>query len=450
MAIQIFIEGVDYTDDVDFASVSIPSNITANNDTAQFDVNIFRPSGIPVKARPKGLQEVQIQNGTDDEGNPLYEFGGVIAGVTENVPESADTMSYTVTAKDYSLWFSKHLVTETYPNVRVPNSTIENIATDIVTHFVNISGADFDTSGIQATGITLSKKFDHQDPYGAMQDLANYVGWWFYIDYYKVVHLEPILTNVSPLPNNQLLVDTDTQSYSDLEFEEDVTQLRNQVYLYGFSIPLDDPYTDHFTGDGTATSFTTTFELIHALGNIAIYVNGAKATNTLDMGQTLTGSSYDGNVYINYKQKTLRFNVALSAGDTVSCTYQPMIGTSRMYNNPLSITEIKLRDGLDGVYEFAENNVNLSSADASLANLEGRRQLLQYNNPHYIGSMNSFLQGWRPGQYFSLTSNYRMDGEFQNMEFYVLKVTKSIVTHPHNGSPVFFHKISIADSPYNY
>lgn len=446
MAIQFYINGVDYTQgngySVDFNSVSIASNITTTNNTADFKVKIQRAKdGTAVMARPMGLQELKILNGS------VVEFAGVISKVTEDVPTAADEMVYEVEAQDYSPWFDKRLLTYTYAG-----KTLEYMVKEIVNNFVNQSGAGFTTNNVYDTGIVQSlKKFDHVAPSQAIQALADYVGYWFYIDYQKDVHFEPILTNTSPLPENKLLVDSDSKSYSNLQFAEDVTQIRNQVYYYGHKLPMGSQITESWTGDENTQTFTLTYEPKHSIdtGDLTVKVDGVIQTNDLDISNATPGTGSANTAYIYYRNKTLRF--ASAPGNvTVSCTYYPLLPTENLYNNPESFKHMKARDGMDGIYEWGTSNTNLTSNDSSLVNLAGKSTLLKYSLPHYTATFDSFFQGWKPGQYFYLTSDMRMDKEFQNKEFYILKTTKTIVNHSPGGSPIFKYSLSIADSPYNY
>jgi hypothetical protein len=114
------------------------------------------------------------------------------------------------------------------------------------------------------------------------------------------------------------------------------------------------------------------------------------------------------------------------------------------------MTIMAQRDGQDGVYEHRVRDKQLSSIDSTLVNTRAQFDLSKYAYPHYTGSFTSFLQGWKPGQYFYLTSDKRMDGQFQKELFFVTKVEKDVVCHPLNGTPTFRYKVSISDTPYVY
>lgn len=435
MAIQILIDGQDYTNYVDAETVKITSNIAVNQDTASMDI-IIKNHALP---RPKGGQEVIIQNGS------VREFAGVILDPQEEAI-AADTMIYHTTFRDYTYYFDKKVVTNTYNNY-----TIGNIAKDIVNKYTT----GFTSNNVTATDssfLVTQKKFDHVYPSKCMQWLADNTGLQWWVDYYKDVHLGiGIGANASPLPNNTLLPDTDLANYSDLKFDEDVSQLRNQIYLMGYKIPATYTITERFVCDGQNNSFNTTYEPKHLLNGITVTLGGTVQKKALDIAGGLPNSQLsDGTCYIYYKNQSFRFNVAPAQGTVLSITYYPMFEMVNMYNNPNAMTVMQGRDNLDGVYEYAVKDTQLTSIDQVLANTRGQLELMKYAFPHITGQFNSFLQGWQAGQFFYLTSNVRMDGQFQNQLFYVIKVDKVIKNHPLNGTPTIYYTVYFSDTPYSF
>lgn len=434
MAIQFLIGGVDYTNYVDLKSVKIASNITVSQDTCTFDINIPKRS----IARPMGGQEIKIKNGS------VVEFGGVILSPHE-IALATDQMLYQIQCKDYTYWLDKKLVVNTYDNY-----TAGNIVKDIISKFAS----GFTSNNVQGAGSSFFMsqiKFDHVAPSKAIGTLADDTGFQWWVDYYKDVHFSPVMTNPSPLPGNYLYPDTDTKSYSDLEFDEDVSQVRNQIYLQGFKIPAIYTVTQTFTTDGQTTTYYTTYEPNHYLTKIVVKLNGSVVSCDLDIAGGLPNSQLaNGKCYIYYKNMSYRWNVALAAGQTLTITYYPMLEMINMYNDPVAMAEMKKRDLQDGVYEYAIRDQQLTSVDQTLAKTRGQLELYKYAYPHYSGDFNSFLQGWQAGQYFYLTSSKRMDGIFQAQVFYIIKVEKEIASHPNGGIPTFKYKITFSDTPYSY
>ena len=434
LAIQILIGGQDYTQYTDIKSIKIDSNIAVTSDTASFDAYI------PKKAvpRPKGGQEIKIMNGSS------IEFGGVIMEPKE-IAVASDQMKYSISCRDYVYWLNKRVVTNTYNNY-----TSGNIVKDIVSNFTSGFTAN-NVYGTDSSFAISQIKFDHKAPSECIKKLADDIGFQWWVDYNKDVHFGPVMTTLSPLPNNTLLVDTDTTNYGDLEFDEDVSQLRNQIYYMGYKIPADYTITETFTTDGQSTSYNTTYEPIHYLTKITVTLNGSTVAKSLDIAGGLPNNQLqDGKVYIYYKNKSFRWNVAPTSGQTLTITYYPMFEMVSMFNDPNAMAVMKSRDGQDGVYEYGTRDQQLSSIDTTLVNIRSQLDLMKYAYPHYTGSFTSFTQGWVPGQYFYCTSNNRMDGEFQNQIFYVIKVSKEIVHHPTNGTPTLKYTINFSDTPYSY
>lgn len=434
LAINITAGGEDYTEYVDLSSIQIDSNLAVNSDTAQMNIRISNQN-VPY---PKGGQEIIIMNGDN------IEFAGVILKPAEDML-SPDTMIYATQCRDYLYWFNKYLVVESYTNMT---------AGDIVKAIVSTYAPEFTVNNVMGTdgSFTISTiKFDHIYPSDAIQQLADAVGFTWWVDYKKDVHFVELNSFVSPLPDNILDADNDTQNYGDLHLEEDVSQVRNQIYLTGYKVAAMYTITDKFVADGQQTSFTLNYEPQHVFSGIAVKQNSTVYPTKLDLTDgNATSTVNDGYAYIDTSNKTVRFNVAPAQGVVVSITYRPRYDTINMYNDPNSMDIMRERDGLDGVYESTLRDQQLSGDDTSLANTRGNIELAKYAYPHYSGTFYSFLQGWRPGQYFLLTSNRRMDGIFQRMPFYITKTTKTVMNHPKDKMPTFRYDISIADSMYVY
>lgn len=435
LAIKILIGGVDYTNGVGYRvlldSLRISSNIAVSNDTASFDVVITNRS-IPM---PLGGKEIKIMNGN------TIEFGGVVINPRE-VALSTDTMLYNVTCKDYIFWLDKRVVTDTYNNYTAGN---------IVKAIVNNYSSGFTTNNVHGTEASFAisqMKFDHVPPSKAIKKLADSTNFQFWIDYNRDVHFSFKTTNPSPLPNNTFYPDTDL-TYSNLVIEEDITQIRNQVYLLGFKVPQKYTYTEAFTCDGQTLSFNTTYEPVHYTKKITVKLNDVVKDVDYDIAGGLPSEQMSNNkVYVNFAQARFRFNVAPIG--TLQITYYPMVEIVKMYNSPESMQLMKERDLQDGVYELGIRDKQLSSFDAGRADIRGQLELYKYGFPHYSGTFTSFTQGWQPGQYFYITSNSRMDGMFQNKQFFVIKVDKEIVSHAEGGDPIFRYSVGISDTPYTY
>lgn len=432
MAVKITIGGLDYTQYVDLKTVKVDSNIAVNSDTAEFNVIIPQQ----VLPRPKGGQEVIIWNGSNKE------FAGVVL-LTHEEALAPDRMNYDVKCRDYVYWLDKRLVVNSYTNMSAGNiviAIIQNFTTGFTANHVLGTDSSFNIPFI---------KFDHVPVSEALKKLADAVGYDWWIDYNKDIHFGPINTSTSPLPGNQLLPDIDTANYSDLYIEEDVSQVRNQIYFLGHKVAAQYQITEKFVGDGQRTQFHLNYEPSHTLTQTIVKQGSTNYPTKYDVSDgNATSTTNDGKAYIHFTNQTVRFNVAPANGTVVSVTYRPRYEMVNMYNDPNGMNIMKQRDGMDGVYEYMIRDQQLSGDDTSLVDTRGRIELTKYAYPHITGEFYSFLQGWQTGQYFMFTSNNRMDGQLQNVLFYVTKIEKMIVSHPANGKPTFYYKIDFSDSPY--
>jgi len=221
--------------------------------------------------------------------------------------------------------------------------------------------------------------------------------------------------------------------------------------LTGYKVPALYTVTQSFVADGQNDTFTTTYEPKHVLTSIVVKLGSVVQTNALDVVGGLPNSTVANTTcYIYYTNQTFRFNVAPAQGLILSVTYYPMFQMVNMYNDPNAFAVMNARDNQGGIYEYAISDSSLTSTDQSLANTSGQLELLKYAYPHVTGQFNSYLQGWEAGQYFYLTSAARMDGQFQNQMFYVIKLDKTIISHPINGIPVLYYTIYFSDTPYSY
>src|SRR5581483_11596298 len=101
------------------------------------------------------------------------------------------------------------------------------------------------------------------------------IAFGFYVDYFRDCHFFDVESYVSPLPSNTLDVDAATTIpdptygqlgvYGDLQITEDISQLRNRVFLRGHKVTANYFYTQKFTGDGQTLSFGLTYEPSHTL-----------------------------------------------------------------------------------------------------------------------------------------------------------------------------------------
>jgi hypothetical protein len=443
----ITIGGVDYTGYVDLTTINIQSNLAIMLDTCDLTV------AIPNRAiaRPVAGDEIIVTS------NLGIEFGGIAVNVQENQPGVPGQYDYVIKTRDYSFLLDRHVA---FNEFAAGSYTYDEIVKTLVQTYGAQDG--FTTRNVQTSFEAPFTRFDYQPVAQSINLIAQQIAWGFYIDYSRDVHFFDQQSFVSPLPANTLRVDTATTVpdaaygqlgvYGDLQLVEDITQLRNKVYLRGHKVTANYFYTETFTGDGQTLSFGLTYEPSHTLpANVNVTVAGSPYTVAADLVDgTPASTTQDFTAYINFQGQTVRFNVAPAGGASIVVSYKPMFPLVEMVEDPAAQRVMAARIGgmNDGVFEYAISDPTLSADTVQPAVARGQEQVTKYGYPHITGQFTSYLHGWAPGQYFTLSCPTRFDGDLDGMTLYVTKVQKTVVSHPANTQPLFQSTVYVADSLY--
>jgi hypothetical protein len=426
MALSITIGGVDRTANVRFESVNILQTVAANADQADLVISVAVAEGW----RPKAANEVIILNGTTKE------FAGICIDVEEEQATTLTRLRYKLACRDYVHLFDRRLVVQNYAA-----QAASLIAIDVVTTYTD----GFSSTGIDVSPVVDAQQYDYVAPSDVMRDFADTLGWGWWIDYDKVVHLTSLSSMVAPVTN--LLVDSDVTNYGDLVLHETVAQEKNRVYIKGFRIKSSGTYNRSFTGDGSTKFFLLGYE-----PSAITDVTATRAGTPQVVGTDIIDSSPDSpqgganNVYVCFDNMGLRYDVAPANGDAISVTFNYMFDGFSMVEDVVAQAVMAAREGGDGVHEYIVNDPSLTSATGgtALADAKGNRILTRVAEPRLTGTFNSFTQGWRAGQSFTLTSTARFGGLAQTV--YVQQVRKRLVNHPSGGTPTLRYEITFADS----
>lgn len=447
----MLLDGVDYTAYVDQESMRISSSVTVMSSTSSLSVMI-PGQAVP---RPKAGMEIAVEslNGV--------EFGGHVVQVdeTQTVPNQLD---YKLTCRDYSWLLNRHVA---FNEFAADTYTYDQIVRQLVNQYAAADG--FTAAGVQASYEAVYTRFDYQPVADSINQLAQQIAWAFYVDYQRdVFFYDGTTTLPSPLAANTLLVDTATTVpdsygvygqlgvYGDLKISEDVSQLRNRIFLYGQNVTSTAFITETFAGDGQTATFGLSYPPSQDLvNNVIVTVGGALyicMTDLVDGMPTATAQDYK--AYVNFTQQTVRFNVAPPAGVNVVVKYKPQIPIVLTVPSPTSAAAIaEIVQGTDGYFEYAISDPTLTGETIGPSQARADEQIVKYGLPHISGSFTSFLHGWRAGQYFLVTSSRRFDGQFSSTPMYVTKVEKQMVSHPASGGatqPLFKSTVSFSNNVY--
>lgn len=455
MAVDVLLEGVSYAASsqpgqwmVDLKTVSVDLDIAVQQPRATFDVWVWNQAiGRPLA----GNEVVMLNTGAQRE------FGGILLQVEEE--ERAPTlMVYHCTCGDWTKWFDSHLVIATFNT-----QTVSSMVDSIVAQYVNVPGTTrtFSTAGVQSGApdpVIPLLQFAYIPPSQALGQLTQMLGWGFFVDEYRVVQFYHSQNFQSPLPGNTLNADdlyadpadaADVPNWIDLAITEDISQVKNRVYITGIYIAQSKLYTETHVGDGATTTFVLGYQAPQNLDNITVTVNGSPVQVGLDLIDAVPGGPCDANtVYVNFTAQTLRFCTAPASGATIEVNYYPMTQQAVMEEDSSAIAFMAARDGTDGVREFNRLDPSLSAETPALAQQRAAMTLLKYAYPYKTLHFTSWIGGWRPGQAFTFLSKRRFGGDLDGLTFYVIRVQKRIVQAESASGWLWRYEIDAASTPF--
>ena len=463
MSVDIQIEGVSFIGGsnsdgswwIDLESVDVSQDIAVQQTTADFDVWIrgtYR-NGIwswPI-SRPKAGQEVIFLNSNGDR-----EFGGILQQPEEE-EQTMDTMIYHCKCSDFTQWFNRHLVNSTYSD----GITVQQLIADLVSSYVNTAGntRTFTTNGVQqfpALPLPMMQ-FVYLPPSQVVSQLSQMTGWGWYIDFFRDVKFYQTESFTSPLTNNTLDADdlienpeaSTLAEWIDFKIGEDSSQVKNVVYITGIYVAQDALYSQSFTGDGQTTVFTLGYQPPNDVTKLTVSVNGTYQQIALDLIDGAPGGPSEAQtVYVNFSQQTIRFGTAPANGAVIVVTYYPMTETVVGQSNTQSQAYMASIDGTDGIYQFNRMDPSLSAELPSLALERAQMTLNKYAFPIVSGSFTSYVSGWRVGQWFNFKSKRRMQGDYDNNGFFVIRIQKRIVKIETSGEWLFETTVNFSSIPF--
>ncbi|GAB7389001.1 hypothetical protein BSNK01_28390 [Bacillaceae bacterium] len=399
MVTRILIAGVDRHANVLLDSFRIEQILTQAVDSLQFQTKDYRPF--------EG-QEIRVE---DDDAGVL--FAGIIDSVKLVQDNNLSVQIYEVTAQDYTYQLDRRLVVETYENMAA-----DEIVRDIITKY----GDNFTTNHVQ-TGAPVVEyiSFDYKRPSECFKELADYVGWDWFVDYDRDIwFFDPKIQN-DPAP----IAINETAEVSEFEHYIETTGLRNRVYVRGGTM-LSDVFVHEIEADGVAR----TWILPHKPHELKVYFGGVPKT----VGIESVHEELAFDTMMNFQEKYVRCSPQTATpvkGTRLRFEYKYDVDVITMVEDIASQQDIAAVQGGDGVYEHVIVDDSLTTIDAAEA--AGYADLREHANPRVSGSFKSTVHGWRPGQLVTVDLPSR---NIKNT-FIVQKVT--IEPHPDGNGRWKYH-----------
>ncbi len=247
----------------------------------------------------------------------------------------------------------------------------------------------FTQQGVKDASRTLgSVKFNYEQMSQAVKQIAEAVAYEWYIDAYRDINLYEPSGNPAPFS----LTDTSQNFvWNSLELDDDLTNIRNQVYVRGGEYE-GSSVTESMTADGQQLHFPTPYKMKD------VSVTVATVAKTVGVDNLNDPADYD--CLYNYMEKTLKFKSATkpSSGQVVAITGTPMIPVIIKKYDATSVAQY-------GVFEHL-------IVDKSIITLQGGRdraaaELSAYRNEITEGSFETTTSGLIAGQTISINITAR-------------------------------------------
>lgn len=371
MALILKVNSVDRSNYVKWQTLQKTEVLTKEVDRMEFDI-VKTPS-------KSSIPDVSDDVTLEEDGIKI--FGGIIVEKNE-VIEGGLLLGYKIRCKDYSQLLDRKLVTKSYGT-----ATARSIILDIIATYTT----GFTTSNVPViTPNVGSIKFNYEQVTRCLAQLADQLGWDWYVDYDKDIHFFEESTDISPFnfDDSNGMFDWKT-----LEINKSVLQLKNSVYVrggeYKKTVSEANAYDSY-----KAQSGQSTFPLAFKYDNITVKKNNV--VQTIGTDQQTDPLTVD--LLYNFNEKFIKFSSALSTGDSVVVygdAYIPIIAQAQ---DAASITAY-------GEYQSAL--VDKSIASVNEAQTRAKAELKKYAGSVFEAQLKTHQTGLRVGQRITLTSTIR-------------------------------------------
>lgn len=384
MAIQILRKNpdLDITALIEKNSFMKQDNLTSVVDICAFTIKKYGSRSYA----PAVGEEVEVWDGATKI------FGGHIVKVKKQ-SEGSRIIFYDCNLKDYTHLMDRYLVKKAYTN-----QSPEAIIADIITTYLP---AGFTDNNVVTTGITVEYiMFDYQQPSKAIQELAELIGYDWYVDYDKDIHFfDKTIGETAPW---DITDDNGKCVNKSLKIFEDVRQVRNTIYVRGGEYVGASREDKVGAGDGTTKIFKLPYRYDTSP---TVTVGGVNKTVGVDYIDS--EDSYD--CLWNYQEKVLKFKTAPASGD-VKVTGSPMIAVLiKAQDNP-SVNAY-------GTYEYRIVDKKIKTKEA--ARRRAQAEMIDYASGMKEAEFLTYSSGLRSGMLININSAILNE----NRDYIINKVT---------------------------
>ncbi len=366
MARQLLIAGVDRNSELITNTLKIQPLLTDAEDVCFFQLKGDMPAN---------MSEIIIEDG-------YRRFGGIIDKPVLDKVTPRGVNIWKVNCRDYTFQMNQKLVVETYKNMAA-----DAIAIDIITKYC----PGFSVTGIKTGAPVIEEMpFPYMHPSDCMKELCKYIGWEWYVDYYKVVHFFSSFEEPAPM-----VIEEGAQFY-DFTFSPDTQRLKNRIYVHGGRTLSDKSNWYSEVADGKKRIFI----LPHVPHELSLDIGGTPVPDDR-IGIENKDKETEKEYLVNHgdSDKYLRCAASTSTpvnGATLDFFYRFEIKIIAVVEDLPSQQAIAAIQGSDGIYEEVITDETLVTDEAAEA--AGDEKLREQANPKVSGNFKTETDGWFPGQ----------------------------------------------------
>lgn len=444
MALQITLNGIDYTDVIAFKSIQTQESMEVKGCTMSFTAYIYSHS---IGVIESGM-EIIFTDST------VREFAGVVIEVQREPAEGLKLVIYTVICNDYTFYLDRRYVNDVYVS-QAADAMVKLILDDLQTAANSDSDAgdahydDFQGNKTQIeVGPTIKQQpFERILPSQALEVIAESSGMQWFMDFNKRVNLKEVSSIFSPLPIpsgrvlGTLLIETELEHYYDFKYNDSIVGVGTKSILSNTLIRSTSTTTDNpqwNTGDSLTIFLSRRpFSLADITSVKANAVTLTQKLEDVDLERSDAVTSGEVAVYIGPKDKPGSSYVRLAAADIANGQIVEII-----YNYGFSddhegidvegfIDELARRTGGDGIHEFVLSQISGIEVTSQVDLDEISDIILDRKaKPLITGEFRTLMKGtspndnWRAAQTFEIV----WPREAIDIQVYVINVRKSVRT----------------------
>lgn len=417
MNITVKINGVDQTENILWNSLQKSDVINDKVDNLSFSVNRYGSKTF----------EPQVSDAVEmlDDGQTVYK--GLILTV-QKVTDGHTVIRYEVDCVDNTYYLNRILVAESYVN-----TTVERVINDILQIYApGFTLNAFQSLGTETGELLVSEAsenlyqelvasldipiksivFNRISVTEVLQKLARLTNYSWYVDYDNDIHFFAKNTELAPF---NLTDSSANYVFESLEVSDDISQLRNRVFIQGGEAK-GDPRAETFTGNGAnkffqlSNKFAEIYDDDH-IQTLFVTVDGVNQT----IGVDYLNDEADFDVLWSFNEKYLKFTNPPADTAAIEVNGIPLYSILVQVENTASISEY-------GLSEFAKTDTTIKSKEEAKAFAVS--ELGAYSTKISEGSFTTYTPGLRSGQTISVNSTLRGISE----DFLIQKVTFQMVS----------------------